>query len=162
MRIKSQKDFFSGLLFVAIGIGFGWGATGYRMGTSAHMGPGYFPMVCSVLLVIIGLIVCIKSVTVETADGDPIGSWNVRPLVFIILANMLFGVLLEGWPALHIPALGFVLSTLVIIIVASWAGPQFRLRESLILAVVLALGSWLIFIYALGMQLPSWPRLVSG
>src|SRR3546814_2128963 len=71
------------------------------------MGPGYFPMICSALLVIIGLVVCLKSVTVETPDGDPIGSWNVRPMVFIILANMLFGILLEGWPALHIPALGF-------------------------------------------------------
>src|SRR3546814_19014176 len=126
------------------------------------MGPGYFPMICSALLVIIGLVVCLKSVTVETPDGDPIGSWNVRPMVFIILANMLFGILLEGWPALHIPALGFVVSTLSIIIVASWAGPQFQLRESLILALVLSLGSWIIFVYAMGMQLPSWPRLVSG
>lgn len=159
MHLKSQKDFFSGLLFLIVGIGFGWGATAYRIGSSAHMGPGYLPLLCSILLAIIGLIICIKSLVIETADGDPIGSWNFRPLVFIILANMLFGVLLNGWPALHIPALGFVLSTLIIIIVAARAGTQFRLRESVILAVVLTVGSWLIFVEALNMQLPSWPSL---
>ncbi|MFV0283304.1 MAG: tripartite tricarboxylate transporter TctB family protein [Castellaniella sp.] len=162
MRIKSQKDFYSGLLFMAAGTAFGVGATRYRIGTSAHMGPGYFPLICSVLLVIIGLIICIRSVTIKTADGDPVGGWHVRPLVFIILANMLFGVLLDGWPALHIPALGFVLSTVILIVVASWAGPAFRLRESLALAAVLALGSWFIFVYALGMQFSSWPRLIPG
>ncbi len=158
MRIKSQKDFYSSILFMIVGAAFGWGSTLYRFGTSAHMGPGYFPLLCSILLVIVGIITCIRSVTLETADGDPIGAWNIRPLIFVILANMLFGVLLNGWPELHIPALGFVLSTAILIIVATWAGPRCRLRESLILALVLALGSWLIFVYALGMQLPSWPH----
>ena len=40
MKIKSQKDFWSGLMFVAVGIGFAWGATGYSFGTSARPGPG--------------------------------------------------------------------------------------------------------------------------
>lgn len=162
MHIKSQKDFFSGLLFVVVGICFGWIATDYRIGTSAHMGPGYFPLLCSILLVIIGLAICIRSLVLKTPDGDPVGSWNLRPLIFIILANMLFGILLNGWPALHIPALGFVLSTLIIVIVAARAGPQFRLRESIILAVVLTVGSWLVFVLALNMQLPSWPSLALG
>ena len=44
MNIKSQKDFFSGLLFTVVGLTFAWGATKYNMGTAARMGPGYFPM----------------------------------------------------------------------------------------------------------------------
>ncbi len=162
MRIKSQKDFFSGLIFVAAGAGFGWGATGYRIGTSAHMGPGYFPLLCSIVLVLIGLAVCAKSLALETADGEPIGRWAGRPLAFIILANMLFGILLGGWPALGIPALGFLLATPVIVIVAARAGPQFRLGEAIVLAAVLTLGGWLIFIEGLGMQMPSWPVFIAG
>ncbi|HUH39304.1 MAG TPA: tripartite tricarboxylate transporter TctB family protein [Castellaniella sp.] len=162
MHIKSQKDFFSGLLFVLLGIGFGWGAMGYRMGTAARMGPGYFPLLCSVLLAIIGIALCIRSLSLKAADGDPIGTWNFRPLVFIIMANLLFGILLKGWPELHIPALGFVLTTLVVVLVAARASHQFKLREALVLAIVLTLGSWLIFVLGLNMQMPSWPTLMPG
>ena len=42
MKIKSQKDFWSGLMFVVIGIGFAWGATSYSFGSSARPGPGFF------------------------------------------------------------------------------------------------------------------------
>ena len=45
MRIKSQKDFFAGLLYMGIGIAFAWGATNYNIGDGARMGPGYFPLV---------------------------------------------------------------------------------------------------------------------
>ena len=162
MRIKSQKDFFSGLLFMAAGTAFGWGATDYRLGTSAHMGPGYFPLLCSLILALIGLAVCIKSLAVETADGDRIGRWAPRPLVFIVLANMVFGILLGGWPALGIPAFGFVPATVATILVAAGAGPRFRLREATVLATVLALGSWLVFVQGLGMQLQSWPDFMAG
>ncbi|MER1968201.1 tripartite tricarboxylate transporter TctB family protein [Castellaniella sp. GW247-6E4] len=162
MRIKSQKDFFSGLLFVITGACFGWGATAYRIGTSAHMGPGYFPLLCSALLVLIGLAVCIKSLTLETADGEPIGRWAGKPLVFIILANALFAALLGGWPALGIPAFGFVLAAWIATIAAARAGSQFRLGEAALLATVLALGGWLIFVKGLGMQLPAWPGFIAG
>ena len=37
MRIKSQKDFFAGLMFAAVGIAFGWGATTYNVGEGARM-----------------------------------------------------------------------------------------------------------------------------
>ena len=40
MKIKSQRDFWSGLMFVAVGVGFAWGATNYSFGTSARPGPG--------------------------------------------------------------------------------------------------------------------------
>mgnify|MGYP003362593396 CR=1 FL=1 len=50
MLIKSQKDFFAGLLFIAIGLGFAWGATDCELGGTARMGPGYFPMALGALL----------------------------------------------------------------------------------------------------------------
>jgi hypothetical protein len=48
--IKSQKDFYSGLMFAIIGGGFAWGATSYSVGTGARMGPGYFPLLLGILL----------------------------------------------------------------------------------------------------------------
>ena len=44
MKIKSQKDFFAGLMFMGVGVAFAWGATTYNVGNGARMGPGYFPL----------------------------------------------------------------------------------------------------------------------
>ncbi|MFA7439255.1 tripartite tricarboxylate transporter TctB family protein [Castellaniella sp.] len=156
VHIKSQKDFFSGLLFIVLGAGFGWGALGYRMGTSAHMGPGYFPLLCSILLASIGLILCIKSVTLRQG-GERIGAWRWRPVLYVVLANVLFGVLLGGWPTLGIPAFGLLFATFVLIVVAARAGSEFRWGEALILAAILTAGSWLVFVWGLGMPFLTWP-----
>ena len=50
MKIKSQKDFFSGLMFTVVGAAFAYGATSYTVGTGARMGPGYFPLLLGVIL----------------------------------------------------------------------------------------------------------------
>ncbi len=54
MKIKSQKDFFAGLMFMCVGVAFAWGATTYNVGTGARMGPGYFPLMLGILLALIG------------------------------------------------------------------------------------------------------------
>ena len=55
MKIKSQRDFFSGLMFTAVGVAFAWGATTYNVGSGARMGPGYFPLMLGIVLAFIGL-----------------------------------------------------------------------------------------------------------
>ncbi|NBS72532.1 MAG: tripartite tricarboxylate transporter TctB family protein, partial [Betaproteobacteria bacterium] len=61
MNIKSQKDFFSGLMFGVVGIAFAWGATNYTVGSAARMGPGYFPLLLGVILAIFGAIIMFYS-----------------------------------------------------------------------------------------------------
>ncbi|NCW39757.1 MAG: tripartite tricarboxylate transporter TctB family protein [Betaproteobacteria bacterium] len=77
MSIKSQKDFFSGLMFLVVGAAFAWGATSYSVGTGARMGPGYFPLLLGVLLAILGGVVMFYSLVVETPKGDKVGSIQV-------------------------------------------------------------------------------------
>ena len=60
MKIKSERDFFSGLMFVIVGVVFAIGATNYSMGSSAKPGAGYFPLILSVLMAILGAIVLFK------------------------------------------------------------------------------------------------------
>jgi hypothetical protein len=69
VSIKSQKDFFSGLMFMTVGVSFAWGASSYTIGTGARMGPGYFPLALGVLLTILGAIITFKALVVETVDG---------------------------------------------------------------------------------------------
>lgn len=98
MKIKSQKDFVSGLMFMGLGGAFAWGATTYQVGTGARMGPGYFPLVLGILLAFMGALITFKATIIETMDGEKIGIWAYRPLFFIIAANGAFGILLVGLP----------------------------------------------------------------
>ena len=162
MRIKSQKDFFAGLLYMVIGIAFAWGATTYNIGDGARMGPGYFPLLLGVILAIIGGIVMARALVVETPDGDPIGRWAWKPLAFIIAANFLFGILLGGWPLLGIPSMGLIIAIVVLTFVAALAGDEFKFIEVLILAILLAVGSWAAFVWGLNLQFQVWPSFISG
>ncbi|MEY2619567.1 MAG: putative small integral rane protein [Pseudomonadota bacterium] len=162
MKIKSERDFFSGLMFIVIGIAFAWGATKYNVGQAARMGPGYFPLMLGIVLTILGSIVLFESLVVETEDGEKIGSIAWRPLGFIVGSNVIFGVLLGGVPALGIPAMGLIVATYGVVLVAAQAGDQFRLKEVVILATVLAALSYLAFIKVLKLQFPVWPSFIVG
>ena len=162
MVIKSQKDFYSGLLFMVVGIGFAWGATGYKIGDASRMGPGYFPLLLGVLLAIVGLVVTFLSLVIETEDGDPVGSIAWKPLIFIILANLIFGVLLGGLPALGLPHMGLMAAIFALVFIAANAGDEFKFKEVLILSIVLAVLSYTAFIWLLNLQFPAWPAFISG
>ncbi|MFT3719969.1 tripartite tricarboxylate transporter TctB family protein [Pseudorhodoferax sp.] len=162
MNIKSQKDFFSGLMFIVVGVGFAWGATTYTVGSGARMGPGYFPLLLGILLAIIGAVVTFKAMVIETPTGDKIGKWAWKPLFFIIAANLLFGVLLAGLPSLGVPAMGLMVAIYGLTFVASLAGDRFHALETFVLATVLAVGSYVAFVWGLNLQFPVWPSFIVG
>lgn len=162
MKIKSQKDFAAGAMFSAVGVAFAWGATTYTLGEGARMGPGYFPLMLGVVLSLLGAAIMFQALVVETEDGEPIGRWAWKPLAFILGANLLFGVLLGGLPSVGVPAMGLIIGIFGLTLVASLAGETFRLREVLILATVLAAGSYIAFILLLKLQIPVWPTFISG
>ena len=162
MGIKSQKDFFSGLLFMVVGIAFAWGATSYKVGEGARMGPGYFPLLLGVLLAVLGGVITFKAMIIETEDGDKIGAWAWKPVFFIIAANLLFGVLLGGLPSIKFPAMGMIAAIYALTLVAALAGEEFKLKEVLGLATVLAVLSYVTFILLLKLQVPVWPAFITG
>jgi len=162
VNIKSQKDFFSGLMFAVIGGAFAYGATSYTIGTGARMGPGYFPLVLGVMLAGLGSLVMFKSLVVETADGEKIGSWAWKPLFYIICGNLLFGILLGGLPSLKLPAMGLIAAIYGTTLVVSKAGDVFVLKEVLVLSTVLSIGSYLAFVVLLKLQFPVWPTFITG
>ena len=160
MKIKSQQDFFSGLMFMVIGLAFAWGATTYHVGEGARMGPGYFPLLLGIVLAGLGGFIIFESLVVETEDGEPIGKWAWKPLGFVIGANLLFGVLLGGLPSIGLPAMGMVVAIYGLTFVASWAGTEFDFKEILILSTILAVGSYLAFIVLLKLQFQVWPTFI--
>ena len=162
MNIKSQKDFFSGLLFITVGVAFAIGATGYTVGTGARMGPGYFPLLLGILLAVLGAAITFNSLVVNTPDGDKIGAWAWKPLFFIIAANLVFGLMLGGLPSIKLPAMGMIVGIYALTFIASMAGEEFNLKAVAILATVLAFISYMAFIVLLKLQFPVWPTFITG
>jgi len=162
VNIKSQKDFFSGLMFMGVGVAFAWGATTYNVGSGARMGPGYFPLMLGVLMAILGAAITFKALVVETVGGDKIGKWAWKPLFFIILANLVFGALLAGLPIIKLPAFGMIVAIYALTFIASMAETGWKFKNTFILATVLAVGSYLAFVLALKLQFPVWPAFIAG
>ncbi len=162
MKIKSQKDFFAGVMFAVVGIAFAWGSTTYNVGSGARMGPGYFPLLLGIVMAVIGLAIMFSGLTVETTDGEKIGKWAWKQVIYILGANLAFGVLLGGLPSIGVPAMGLIIAIYALVIIASLAGHEFNLRSVLILATVLAVGSYFAFIWALKLQIQVWPTFITG
>ena len=152
MKIKSERDFWSGMMFTVVGIVFAVGATNYSMGSSARPGPGYFPLLLSVILAILGAIVLFKSLTIETEGGDPIGAIAWRPLLVIVAGIVVFGIAL--------PRLGMVITIPILIVISSLAGDEFKWKGVAINAAVLTVASWLIFVAGLKLTIPLWPWFI--
>ena len=154
MKIRSEKDFWSGIMFIAVGVGFAWGATNYSFGSSARPGPAYFPFGLGILMAILGAMVLFKALTFEVEGGDKMGGWAWKPLSIIVASVALFGFTL--------PHLGMFIALPVLVVTAATAGHEFRLKEAIINAIVLTAGSYGIFIWGLSLIIPLWPSFLQN
>lgn len=149
MKIKSQKDFVSGLALIAVGSAFSIGATNYSFGTSIRPGPGYFPFGLGIILAILGLVVLFDAFKREHKNGDPIGAVPWRALGCIVGAIIFFGFFLPRW--------GFMITFPLMIIITAAGSREFTWKDAVLNAVILTVLSYAIFIYGLQLTIPVWP-----
>lgn len=119
----------------------------YRVGTAAHMGPGYFPIAVGAFLVLLGLVILLRSLALP---GDRIPRLHFRPLLFVLAACAAYGYL--------VAPLGMVGATAVLVLMSAYAGHEFKWKEALLLSVVMILISALVFVVGLDMPFPLWPE----
>ena len=136
-------------MFIVVGVVFANGATFYPMGSSARPGAGYFPLILSALMTVLGGIVLFKSLTIETEGGNPIGHIAWRPLLVIVASIAVF-----GWA---LPRLGMFITIPLLVLMVSVAGDEFGWKGVLLNCVVLTAGSWAIFIWGLNLTIPLKP-----
>ncbi len=151
MRIKSQKDFVSGILLVIVGAAFAVGATNYSFGVAVRPGPGYFPFGLGIILALLGVVVLFSAFKQERKGGDPIGKIPWRPLLCVVGAIVFFGFFL--------PRLGFVISFPIMIVLTAAGSNEFTWKDALLNAAILTVMSYAIFIYGLQLTIPLWPAL---
>jgi Tripartite tricarboxylate transporter TctB family len=159
--IKNEKDFYSGLMFMAAGGAFALGAMQYTIGEAAKMGPGYFPLMLGVLLTVLGMAITFKALTVEVDGGEKFGSFAWKPLLCVIGANIVFGICLGGIKAIGLGSLGLIVGIYALVLIASIAAEHYKIHEVLALATALAIGCYAVFIKLLNLQMPVWPSFVS-
>ena len=153
MWIRNKKDFWAGVIFLFFGTATMVLATGYRIGTAARMGPGYFPFVLGGVLAVLGLIIAVRSLVLG-ARAERIAPMHLRPVLCVLIAVVLFGLLL--------PSLGLALSTVTLVVLSSLGSHEFKLREALLSSAVLLIISLALFVYFLKIQAPAWPVLFFG
>src|SRR6266404_3308136 len=91
--IRHPKDFVAGLIFLAFGIAAIVLSSAYPLGTAARMGPGYFPRILGILLIVLGLALALRALRLQ---GGPLPHWPWRPTVVVITSVVLLGVVVIG------------------------------------------------------------------
>ena len=147
MRIvRSPKDFLAGLLFIAVGVAAIALASGYTLGSAARMGPGYFPRILGLLMITLGAVLALRSLKLH---GAPLPGWKWRPVIVVLGSVIVFGLI--------VTRVGLVLSTILLIAMASAASHEFRPKEAAISGLLLAALVVAVFVVGLKLQLPIWP-----
>jgi hypothetical protein len=131
----------AGAVFILFGLVFGAQSLGLEIGTAFRMGPGYFPLVLSGILLLLGL--AIVATSVSAASGEGIGPIAWRGLLFILPAPIFFGLTVRG--------LGFVPAVFLTTLIAGLASPKMRLHWALLLATGVTVFATLVFSYGLGL-----------
>jgi hypothetical protein len=144
-RVRSPQDLGAGLLFVAIGAAGLYFGQDLAFGSAARMGPGYFPILLSYLIIGVGLVLAVKALA---TDGPPIEAIHIRPLFAILAAILAFGILIDR--------IGLALTTALLTVGAALARREVNWKETLLLALGLALFAVGVFIYGLSQPLPAW------
>ena len=150
-------------MFLVVGIAFAWGATTYNIGEGARMGPGYFPLVLGILLAAIGAFTIFEALVVETEDGEPVGKYRLEAAG--LHHRLQRGVRHPAGRPAHasaFPPFGLIVGIYALVFIAAWPATSSSCKEVLVLATILAVGSYLAFIVLLKLQFPVWPSFITG
>lgn len=148
MRIRNSKDFYAGLIFIFFGVLVLVEARSYTMGVARRMGPGYFPTILGSILALLGVLVSVRGLGWR-GEGIKVGS--LRPALLICGAVLAFAFLIRP--------VGLVFAVLILVLISCLAGWEFRIREVVVLSLVLAVLAVGIFVYGIGLPLDLfWAR----
>ena len=143
-RQRSLKDLLAGLIFISLGLAFGYATLDYEIGSAFRMGPGYFPLVLSGILTLLGVLITAQSFA-SGPDETPIGRAPWLALVLILGGIVFFGATVRG--------LGLAPALFVTTFLSAFASERTGIVGALALAAGLVAISMIIFVWGLGIPL---------
>lgn len=135
-----RTDAICGAVFIGLGLFFVAQSLSLELGTAFRMGPGYFPLVLSGILTLLGLVILFRSFG---AEGEPPGQFAWRGMAFILPAPVFFGLTVRG--------LGFAPALFLAAVIASYASRRMPLAGVLALSAAITAFSVAVFSYGLGL-----------
>ena len=129
IRVKSPQDLGAGLLFIFIGVVGVYFGKGLTFGSARSMGPGFFPMWLSWIIITMGAICSAKSIAL---NGPKIERVTLKPILFVFAGVLLFGYLTE-----HVK---LELSLILLTLVVTQSRRDMDLAQKIIIAASAALG----------------------
>jgi hypothetical protein len=146
-EFRKNKDFWAGVMFLVIGSVAILAARDYPFGSTLRMGPGYFPIVLSGILIAFGLVVMIKGLRKNEKIQ---GHWSLRALIILPFSMALFGILMEFT--------GFLPALTALCFVSAASGREFKFKGILLMTVFLCALSVVLFIWGLGLPYPLYKK----
>jgi hypothetical protein len=138
------KEIFSGVLMIAIAAAFAWiilkPTGGLSLGSARAMGPGYFPLMVTALLVLLGLLLVAHGFARGT---DDITLVPLRSILLVLLAPVAF--------ALIVRPLGFIIAVASLVIIAAWSSMRMTLSWAIYTTIGMTIFSTALFYYVLKM-----------
>ena len=149
--IRNKQDFWSGILFLLFGVFFTFFARDYNMGSAAKMGPGYFPFYLGLIMCVIGAYVALNALR-KSADKNEVEAFDFKTVGTVLLAVIAFGLLLQP--------MGLFVALFALVMISAFASHEFNLKGALINATVLITLCTVVFVYALKLQFPLYPKFL--
>lgn len=146
--ILQRKDFWSAILYIGLGLGTNIASLRYEFGSPSNMGPGFFPIILSTILVLIGCIIGVRVFATHTVGPDVrLGFINWKALALVPVSTVLFGLLL--------PYAGVLIALPVLMLMGAAASRHFRLEwRAIIGMLLLSTATVLVFVIGLGVPMP--------
>ncbi|MGB3501196.1 MAG: tripartite tricarboxylate transporter TctB family protein [Mesorhizobium sp.] len=129
-----------GAIFIVFGALFAWQSLQHDLGTTLRMGPGYFPLVVAVILIILGAIIMFQALR---TTGEPVGEFAWRGMFFILFSPIFFALTVRG--------LGFIGAIFLTSLLASFASIRMTVPKALILGVCVTAFTTIVFVLGLGL-----------
>ncbi len=144
IRLKKPQDLGAAILFIVMGCVCLWFGRDYRYGTLARMGPGFFPITLSWLLIGFGIV--IAALAFSFSEGPKVARTNWRGLLIVVVAILLYGFLINS--------AGLLVTAFVVPLVAAFASTEVRRKEAVILSLLVSIACVVVFVYGLRQPIP--------
>jgi hypothetical protein len=142
IAVARRKDFWTGVIYIAIGLSAFLIARNYALGSAARMGPGYFPTAVALLLTALGIAIVVRSFF---RAGEFVGHFAWKPMLLVLGSIVAFGILINR--------AGLVLAALVLVLGCAAASERFRLGWLPVLGMA-ALIAFCVIVFVIGMGIP--------
>lgn len=146
----NRKETWSAFMLLFIGMATVIGSTNYQIGSLARMGPGYFPLVLGVILMILGLIIAFS----PSLEGGPGGDGLAKlPLItqlktwFLVVFSVIAFIVVGKYG-------GLVPATFIMTSMATLADKGNSIKTAIITGATLTIMTVVVFHYGLQMQFP--------